>query len=218
MDANGRGWGRRRPTLAHKIQQGICRRLPPARLSRWQLATGSLPLFADWRNGAGKTAITLRLAASVALGIVFASRETKKRRVLYLAAENAADVRMRWAQQMDFDADAIEVFFVEGAFKISQMAETLKAEAVRCGGEFGLVIIDTGPVFYEGDYDNNRTQQARHGVMLLIDTIPGKPGVIVNVHPVKNPGADDLLPAGGGTSNPDRCLRLDQRGSKRGNR
>jgi calcineurin-like phosphoesterase family protein len=103
-------------------------------------------------TGAGKTAITLRLAASVALGVVFANRETKKRRVLYLAAENPVDVRMRWialAQQMDFDADTIEVFFVEGAFKISLMAETLKAEAESRGGEFGLVIIDTGPVFYE---------------------------------------------------------------------
>jgi Primosomal protein N'' (replication factor Y) - superfamily II helicase len=155
-------------------------------------------------TGAGKTAITLRLAASVALGITFANRETKKRRVLYLAAENPADVRMRWialAQQMDFDVDTIEVYFVEGVFRISEMGGALKEEAERVGGEFGLVIIDTGPVFYEGDDENNRTQQARHAVMLreLIDTIPGKPGVIVNVHPVKNPGADNLQPAGGGS-------------------
>jgi hypothetical protein len=155
-------------------------------------------------TGAGKTAITLRLAASTALGVVFANRETKKRRVLYLAAENPVDVRMRWialAQQMDFNAETIEVFFVEGAFKISQMADTLKTEAASHGGEFGLVIIDTGPVFYEGDDENNRTQQARHAAMLrqLIDIIPGKPAVIANVHPVKNAAADNLLPAGGGS-------------------
>jgi hypothetical protein len=155
-------------------------------------------------TGAGKTAITLRLAASVALGVVFANRETKKRRVLYLAAENPADVRMRWialAQQMDFDPDTIEVFFIEGSFKISQMGDKLKDEAARHGGEFGLVIIDTGPVFYEGDDENNRTQQARHALMLreLIDIIPGRPAVIVNVHPVKNAAADNLLPAGGGS-------------------
>jgi AAA domain-containing protein len=155
-------------------------------------------------TGAGKTAIMLRLAASVALGIVFAGRETKKRRVLYLAAENPADVRMRWitlAQQMDFDADIIEVFFVEGAFKISQMGDRLKQEAEHTGGEFGLVIIDTGPVFYEGDDENNRTQQARHAVMLreLIDIIPGRPAVIANVHPVKNAAPDNLLPSGGGS-------------------
>jgi hypothetical protein len=32
-----------------------------------------------------KTSITLRLAASVALGVLFADRETKQKRVLYLA-------------------------------------------------------------------------------------------------------------------------------------
>jgi AAA domain len=154
-------------------------------------------------TGAGKTTITLRLAASVALGIVFANRETKKRRALYLAAENPVDTRMRWialAQQMDFDADTIEVYFVEGVFKISQMAARLKAEALLLGGEFGMVIVDTSPVFYEGDDENNRNQQGKHAEMLrsLIDVIPGKPTVIANCHPVKNASPDNLSPAGGG--------------------
>jgi hypothetical protein len=80
-------------------------------------------------TGSGKTSITLRLAASTALGVVFAGRETKKRRVLYLAAENPDDVRMRWialAQQMDFDIGTIEVFFVKGVFKISRAKECLR--------------------------------------------------------------------------------------------
>jgi len=154
-------------------------------------------------TGAGKTAIALRLAASVGLGIVFANRQTKKRRVLYLAAENPVDTRMRWialAQQMDFDADTIEVYFVEGVFKISQLAGRLKAEATELGGEFGLVIVDTSPVFYEGDDENNRNQQGKHAELLrsLIDTIPGKPAVIANCHPIKNAAPDNLLPAGGG--------------------
>jgi hypothetical protein len=154
-------------------------------------------------TGAGKTAIALRLAASVGLGILFANRQTKKRRVLYLAAENPVDTRMRWialAQQMDFDADTIEVYFVEGVFKISQMAARLKAEAEELGGEFGLVIVDTSPVFYEGDDENNRNQQGKHAELLrgLIDIIPGKPAVIANCHPVKNAAPDNLLPAGGG--------------------
>jgi AAA domain len=155
-------------------------------------------------TGAGKTAITLRLAASVALGVVFGNRETKKRRVLYLAAENPADVRMRWialAQQMDFDADTIEVYFVEGVFRISKMKDALGNEAERIGGKFGLVIVDTGPAFYEGDDENNRSQQSRHAAMLreLIDVILGRPAVIANVHPVKNAAPDNLLPAGGGS-------------------
>ena len=154
-------------------------------------------------TGAGKTAITLRLAASIASGIKFAGRETKKRRVLYLAAENPTDVRMRWialAQQMDFVVDEIEVFFVEGVFKLSEAAECLEEEAKKLGGDFGLVVIDTGPVFYEGDDENNRTQQGRHAVTLreLITVVPGKPAVVVTCHPVKNAAADNLLPAGGG--------------------
>jgi AAA domain len=155
-------------------------------------------------TGAGKTAIALRLAASVALGAVFAGRETKRRRVLYLAAENPDDVRMRWialSQHMDFDIEGVEVFFVEGIFRISEVTETLRGEAQRLGGEFGLVIIDTGPVFYEGDDENNRTQQAKHAAMLrgLIDVIPGKPAAIANCHPVKNAASDNLLHAGGGS-------------------
>ena len=155
-------------------------------------------------TGAGKTAITLLLAASIALGVLFAGRETKRRRVLYLAAENPDDVRMRWialSQHMHFDIDAIEVFFVEGVFKISEAKDRLREEAEKLGGDFGLVIIDTGPVFYEGDEENNRTQQGRHAVMLrdLISVIPGKPAVVANCHPVKNAASDNLLPAGGGT-------------------
>jgi len=154
-------------------------------------------------TGAGKTAITLRLAASTAIGAVFAGRETKKCRVLYLAAENPDDVRMRWialAQHMDFAIDEIEVYFIEGVFKISQMADALATETKRLGGEFGMLIVDTGPVFYEGDDEDNRTQQGHHAVMLrgLIDIIPGKPTVIVNCHPTKNALADNLIPAGGG--------------------
>jgi len=117
-------------------------------------------------TGARKTAITLRLAASVARSAVFANHETKQRTVLYLAAENPVDVRMRWialAQQMDFEPDAIQVYFVEGAFKISQMAITLRQEAERVGGEFGLVIIDTGPMFYEGDDENKTTEHSKAG-------------------------------------------------------
>jgi AAA domain len=154
-------------------------------------------------TGAGKTAITLRLAASVALGVDFAGCETKKRRVLYLAAENPDDVRMRWialSQHMQFERDDIEVFFIEDVFKISQMTGGLTKKAKRLGGDFGLVIIDTGPVFYEGDDENNRTQQGEHAKMLrdLITIIPGKPTVLANCHPVKNANAENLVPAGGG--------------------
>ena len=71
-------------------------------------------------TGSGKTSLTLRLVASIALEKAFAGRKTKQRRVLYLAAENPEDVRMRWialAQQMDFEVTEAEVYFIEGAFR-----------------------------------------------------------------------------------------------------
>ena len=154
-------------------------------------------------TGAGKTCITLRLAASTALGAIFANRETKKARVLYLAAENPDDVRMRWkalAQQMDFLPEENEVYFIEGTFRISEMIDRVKSEIARVGGEFGLVVVDTGPVFYEGDDENNRKQQGDHAELMrsLITLVPGRPAVLVNCHPVKNASPDNLLPAGGG--------------------
>jgi len=190
------------PPLIKTSKQFVANFVPPDYLVDGLLQEGFLYSLTG-ATGAGKTAITLRLAASTALGVVFAGRETKKRRVLYLAAENPDDVRMRWialSQHMFFDMGEIEVFFVEGVFKMSQMTSRLREEAEKHGGNFGMVIIDTSPVFYEGDDENNRTQQGRHAVMLreLISVIPGKPAVVANCHPVKNANVENLLPAGGG--------------------
>jgi len=121
------------------------------------------------QTGAGKTAVTLRLAASTAQGTTFAGRETKKCRVLYAAAENPDDVRMRWIAPRaayGFDTDTIELYFTEGRFTISKMATQLRAEAEKRGGEFGLVVIDTGPAFFEGDDENSRAQMGAHAAKL----------------------------------------------------
>jgi hypothetical protein len=170
------------------------------------------------QTGAGKTSIALRLAASVALApigggdpcvtqfidMTFGNRECKRGRVLYLACENPDDVRMRWialAPRMGFDPDKIDVFFTDVRFTISKMTAVITSELQRHGGTFVLVIIDTGPAFFEGDDESNRTQMLAHAKMFrgLIDIIPGRPCIVVNCHPVKNATADNLLPAGGGT-------------------
>jgi hypothetical protein len=155
------------------------------------------------QTGAGKTAIMLLLSACAALGRSFAGRDTKPICVLYLAAENADDVRMRWiafAQQMDFDIDGINVYFVEGRFSLSRSLQALRTEAERHGGEFGMVIVDTGPTFFEGKDENENKQLGDHARMLrsLIATIPGGPCVVANCHPTKNAQPDQLLPRGGG--------------------
>jgi hypothetical protein len=155
------------------------------------------------QTGAGKTALMLLLSASTALGRPFAGRATKPVRVLYLAAENADDVRMRWmafAQNMDFDIDTVDVYFVEGRFSLSKSLQQLRAEAERHGGEFGMVIVDTGPTFFEGKDENENKQLGDHARMLrsLVETIPGGPCVVANCHPTKNAQPDQLIPRGGG--------------------
>ena len=58
------------------------------------------------------------------------NHEVEKGRVLYFAGENPDDVRMRWiamAQQFGFDLDAIEVYFISGVFRISQMLRRIRA-------------------------------------------------------------------------------------------
>jgi len=143
------------------------------------------------------------LSASVALGRPFAGGECKPTRVLYLAAENADDCRMRWlalAQNMDFDVSNIEVFFIAGRFSLSRSFQQLRSEAERCGGKFGLVVVDTSPTFFEGADENSNRDAGEHARMLrkLIDVIPGAPCVVANCHPTKNAQPDQLLPRGGG--------------------
>jgi hypothetical protein len=154
-------------------------------------------------TGHGKTAVMLVLAACTALAKPFAGHVTKPIRVLYLAAENADDVRMRWialAQRMGFDTNTIEVYFVEGRFTLSTSLKLLRAEAEKIGGQFGLVIVDTGPTFFEGKEENANKELGDHARLLrsLVDTIPGGPCVVVACHPIKNAAADNLTPRGGG--------------------
>jgi hypothetical protein len=154
-------------------------------------------------TGHGKTAVMLVLAACAALAKPFAGHVTKQIRVLYLAAENADDVRMRWialAQRIGFDIDAIEVYFVEGRFTLSTSLKLLRAEAEKIGGEFGLVIVDTGPTFFEGKEENANKEYGDHARLLrsLADTIPGGPCVVAACHPIKNAAADNHTPRGGG--------------------
>jgi hypothetical protein len=206
--------------------------VPPDYLVK-KLITKAFLYSLTGQTGAGKTSITLRLAATVARGTSFGGLGTKPCRVLYLAAENPVDIQMRWialGAEMGFDVDTIGVFFVRGWFKIGATMKELRAEALRVGGEFGLVVVDTGPVFFEGEDENDRVAMRRHARMMrdLIEVIPGKPTVIVNVHPVKNATVDTLTPSGGGSflnevdgnltaaKNEDQTIELSWQGKWRG--
>ena len=143
------------------------------------------------QTGAGKTAIMLALAAHVALGRnISPMHEVEKGRVLYLAGENPVDVQMRvmaMAQQYDFKPDDVEVWFVPGAFRISEMRDYLEGEIEAIGG-VQLVLVDTSSAFFEGEEENSNTQAGAHARLLRgLTDLPGAPCVVVATHPQKTP-------------------------------
>jgi len=153
------------------------------------------------RTGAGKTALMLLLVAHVAEGRAIGDRAVERGRVLYFAGENADDVRMRWiamAQQMGFDIETIDVHFIAGTFKFSQMLDRIRTEVGRIG-DVSLIIIDTSAAYFEGDAENDNTQLGEHARrMRAFTALPGRPCILAACHPAKNASDDNLIPRGGG--------------------
>jgi hypothetical protein len=143
----------------------------------------------------------LLLAALVALGKKFADLETEKGRVVYFAGENTQDVRQRWialAEAMNFDADAVDVWFRDGPLKISTAAEHIKKEVEEIGGVL-LIIIDTSAAFFEGKDENDTVELRDHAARIReLCKLPGNPTLLTNCHPVKAPNNENLIPRGSG--------------------
>lgn len=158
-------------------------------------------------TGGGKTAIGLDLAEA-------ASNRTRRRKfgmhdvehvgVLYLAAENADDVRMRligMEQQMGFDRTDLDLLVIDKVFPLEENMERICKEVAEFGVNIGLVIVDTSAAMFAGDDDNNNIQMLAHAKLQrrLCDELPGRPTVLSLVHPPKHVGSpEDLLPRGGG--------------------
>jgi hypothetical protein len=152
-------------------------------------------------TGAGKTAIALRIAAHVALGLPLGDHPIEKGRVLYFAGENPDDLRMRWiamAEHMKFDLKVIDVHFVVGTLSISELMETIKTEVQELKG-VTLVIVDTSAAYFEGVDENDNVQAGNHARMIRsLTTLPDGPSVLLLSHPPKNAKNESLLPRGGG--------------------
>jgi hypothetical protein len=152
------------------------------------------------RTGVGKTALALAFAAHVGLGLALGDRDVDKGRVLMFAGENPNDVQARWiamSQQMDFDLETIDVHFVPGRFKISELIERIRKEMEALGGA-ALLIVDTSAAYFEGDDENDNVQLGAHASRMRELRIPGGPCTIINCHPTKNAADDNLIPRGGG--------------------
>jgi AAA domain len=152
------------------------------------------------RTGSGKTAIVLALAAHVALGRPLGDREIDQGRVLMFAGENADDVCARWialGHHMDFDVEKIDVHFVPGRFKITDLIVKIRTEMEALGG-CALLIIDTSAAYFEGADENDNVQLGQHASNMRELRLPGGPCTLINCHPPKNAPDDNLLPRGGG--------------------
>jgi hypothetical protein len=152
-------------------------------------------------TGTGKTAIALLLTACVALGRSVGEYQLDRGRVLYLAGENPDDVRMRWlamADAMDFDIRTIDVHFLPGVFKLSEISGRIKAEIDKIG-PVALIVVDTSAAYFEGTEENANVEMGLHARrMRSLVNMPGGPCVVVACHPVKNADPNNLLPRGGG--------------------
>jgi hypothetical protein len=155
------------------------------------------------RTNAGKTAVALTIAASVAERWNIGDHEVDdKCKVLVLAGENPTDVQARWlamSEHMNFDADTIGVYFIPGVFKVSALQACVAEEVNQLGG-VGLIVVDTSAAYFEGDDENQNVQAIAHAKMMRkFCEYEGRPTVLIGCHPTKNASDDLLLPRGGGS-------------------
>jgi hypothetical protein len=152
-------------------------------------------------TGHGKTAIALMLALSVATGALFHDREIAQGAVLFLAGENAENVRLQWyalCADRGVDPAALPVFWHDGAFHLGRAADQL-AEGAAGIPNLRLVVADTLQAFFPGDDDNSNIQMlAAARQFRTLTRLPDRPTVLVPAHPIKNAREDNLLPRGGG--------------------
>lgn len=152
------------------------------------------------RTGHGKTAVTLAIAYAIASGGSLGHIEVKPGRVLYMAGENADDVRPRWKAQCErdgIDPDSLAIDFAPGAFAIREHLDTL-AQRYR-EDPLTLIVCDTLAAYYDGDEENSNTQRMEfaRNVLRRLSELPGRPCVIAPAHPVARAERSNLVPKGG---------------------
>lgn len=152
------------------------------------------------RTGHGKTAITMFTAQAVARGLPVKRLTVKQGSILILAGENPDDIRARFlilADAQGFAPRDVPIHFIAGVVDIAAEMPRIRAESERLG-DLMLVIVDTAAAYFKGDDGNSNVQTGDYARLLRqLTTLPGKPAVIVNAHPIKNAARENLIPMGG---------------------
>lgn len=173
-------------------------------------------------TGHGKTAVALEMAFRVATGTPLGDAGCDQGSVVYLAGENADDVRARCLmaaeREMDRfnDPNDLPIYFLDRVIRVEESIDWLFKEIEKVGGA-SLVVVDTAAAYFTGDDDNNNVEMGDYARMLRrLCGAKGRPTVVVLSHPIKSPSKGNLLPRGGGAflNEVDGNLRLwsDQRG------
>jgi hypothetical protein len=174
---------------------------PTEYLIKGVLQRGQLIALTGHSN-AGKTAIALKMAVCVALGLPFGRHKCKQERVVYFAGENADDVRCRviaLCQDMKLEPAQLApwLYVLSLAFPLATHAAGVKDE-LKKAGPFGLVIIDTRAA-YATAVDENANMEALADARVVRDlmTLPGRPTAMVLNHPPHRAPQEELKPRGG---------------------
>ena len=151
-------------------------------------------------TGHGKSAVALAIAHAIAKGGFLGSREVKQGAVLFLAGENADDIRERWIATCERHGDdpaSLPVTFMPGVWDLKSCLPMLRDRFKET--PLRLVVVDTLAAFFPGDNENDNAQQQEFATQVLrpLTELPGRPAVLVPAHPTKGAGKDNLTPKGG---------------------
>jgi AAA domain len=161
----------------------------------WDLKPGWLYTFTA-PTGGGKTTIALAEAFRLAI---------EGKHVVYLAGENADDVRARailMKAKLELDRIPDTLRFVDRTFDLYQGMDHMRS-AVESMGSADLIVVDTSPAFMmaAGHDDENSNPQALRWALRLreLTRLAGDPTTLALCHPPKRPASmADCLPRGGG--------------------
>ncbi len=153
-------------------------------------------------TGSGKTAVAVPIALSVADGRSLCGHQCQKAKVLYIAGENADDVRTRFVAALECmevsDAVLDQVMVIDASFLLNERVIELCSLIEKL--EIALIIVDTDQaVSLSGaDSENDNGERMRHAKQLRqLTRCAPNPTVVDLCHPRKNALREDLVPRGG---------------------
>lgn len=155
-------------------------------------------------SNAGKTAIALDLACSVATGRAFAGEPVEQSSVLFMAGENPEDLRGRvqgWVRVNDADTSILSDnlhFKVGATHNIDEMTQSIIDDCLE--HRYSMLIFDSKTVFYSGESEDDNASSSADALQYraILEALPedNQPAIIVLCHVPKTAGRDNIMPRG----------------------